>query len=215
MRNMLLALALSILALSFAWARPSGIHSQEDTCRRYGEQCTCMNTGWTGICTQDGRDLPVYCHCNNPPTRAQLTYACNLGYGDPGNQAVCLKRCLTSAPNCVRDAAAVINACANLFTAQTNINYCKDHCAAVPPGQIGDCRMHAAEMINTGRREPYVPSRLYNACSAGFGSAPDAEYCQDHCRRAPLEQLDQCVRHAAEMINIDRRQEPFAPNLFQ
>lgn len=88
---------------------------------------------------------------------APIINACRGTYTDPGNQAVCIKRCFSDGDaNCVKNSATVINACANLFTAQTNINYCKDHCAQAPIAEVDRCRRHAAEMINTGRREPYV-----------------------------------------------------------
>lgn len=87
-----------------------------------------------------------------------LINACRSSYTDAGNQAVCIKRCMSGdAGTCVRDTGSVINACANLFTDPSNINYCKDHCAEAPLSQLDRCRRHSAEMINSGRREPFVP----------------------------------------------------------
>lgn len=89
---------------------------------------------------------------------APIINACRSSYVETTNQDVCIKRCMNGDDdNCVRDAAAVINRCANLFSAPTNINYCKDHCAEVPLTHLERCRKHAATMINTGRREPFLP----------------------------------------------------------
>lgn len=139
---------------------------------------------------------------------APVINACRGAFGDPSNQSMCIQRCTTVNGNCVKDTAAVIAACNDLFTAQTNINYCKQHCTEVPLVQLEACRRHAVTMINTGRREPFVPS-VSDACASVFRDPTNAQYCRNHCARAPTTQLDQCTRHAVEMINANRREEPF------
>lgn len=104
---------------------------------------------------QTQRDLAL---CSN--ASASAINACGSYFTDPNNRSSCIKRCFgRDDRTCMSEAAEMINACDQLFSAQTNKNYCKEHCVEVAVGQIDACRRHAAEMINTGRREPFVGSR--------------------------------------------------------
>lgn len=151
-------------------------------------------------------------YCSN--AAAPVINICRAMFSDAGNQAVCIKRCEAlsgrgaAIESCAKEVGPIVDRCRNLYTDQSNINYCKDHCAQAPLSQLQACRMHSAEMINTGRRDPFVPS-VSDACAGIFSDLTNVQYCKDHCARAPTALLDQCARHAAEMINTNRRDQPF------
>mgnify|MGYP000894066442 CR=1 FL=1 len=69
----------------------------------------------------------------------------------------------------------------------------------------------AGYCLPTGLQGGVLNQGAVSACANMFRDQTNVQYCNKHCGQVPAGQIDQCTRHAAEMINAGRRNEPFVP----
>lgn len=157
----------------------------------------CVQRCLPGLNSPDGI---AACAAGTPP----VINACRGKFTDPDNQAVCLTRCKHAKTAgdiafCSGASVSAINTCRTMFTDAGNQAVCIKRCEGVVGG--------GAEIQSCAREVAPIAERCRNL----YTDQSNINYCKDHCAQVPLSQLEACRMHSAEMINTNRRDQPFRP----